>query len=983
MSKIRLRLEPLAEQIGLDNGVGQVLVNYQRRFPEVDIELAKPGESYDLSASHLGYNIDADVHHNHGLWLGGLESQRAEQNKTIIESVRRAKQVIVPSEYVAGYFRRDMRLDPHVVGHGVNWEEWQSAENRGHILWDKNRKSTICDPHPVTVLAKRFPRLPFVTTFVEDDVLLPNIYKTGRIEFDKMKRLVLGTHVYLATTKETFGIGTLQAMSAGIPVVGYNWGGTADIVRDRTDGMLVKPRDEDALVEALNWVMQHRDELGENARERAKQFTWLEVVKRIRSVYDRVLRVEVPDVSIIIPCYNYAELLPRATQSAAEQTYYLLKEIIIVDDGSTDDTQAVAHQLMQYDARIKYVRQSNGGVASARNLGISLATSKYVCCLDADDELKPTFLATVVPAIESDRSVKLGYTKIELAFANGDRGIGPWPGEFDGAEMLKGHNQIPTCCVFEKEIWQRLGGYKSRYCPQGFGAEDAEFWLRFAKFGYRSKLVTEEPLFVYHLGGGTSKDYEEPEWLRWHTDLETEWLPFAALDCEGAHAVTEYNQPLYSIIIPVGPGHEPYLEDALDSVEAQTDKRWECIVVWNMRTDVLANSTIVDRLHFAYPFVKFIVANEKQGAGYARNVGVQHSHGDLLVFLDADDYLQPKFLEMTRKVYDHFKPDWVYTDLYAQTDDKTEVFECYDWDIQRLWRHGIMGVTCLYPRTAFDRVGGFEEDNNREDWDFHMRLARAGLCGLHLPIPLFTYRQQLGYRREYRKIATSVEQSQAMKREDVQRIHEQYDVGELIMACSGCGGNRVEIQHVTAGQLETLTYIGAIKSSANDTTFVGPVTRQRYRTVGGRIINVHPQDAEAFIEKRLFKMVPRVTPEKPITAATPKVPTVQQKTWGEEQKAVNAAILSASNDARSETDKMMREMFGDDYDKMPDASDAGEKRELEWWENPEERTVPYNRTLALQHADDKEGLIAMREAEIEGKNRKTLLSALDSYIESA
>ena len=98
MDKIRLRLEPTLEQIGLDNGVGQVLANHIRYYPEVGIELAKPGETYDLAASHLGFNINAEVHHNHGLWLGGLESERAEQNRVIIESVRRAKQVIVPSE---------------------------------------------------------------------------------------------------------------------------------------------------------------------------------------------------------------------------------------------------------------------------------------------------------------------------------------------------------------------------------------------------------------------------------------------------------------------------------------------------------------------------------------------------------------------------------------------------------------------------------------------------------------------------------------------------------------------------------------------------------------------------------------------------------------------------------------------------------------------------------------------------------------------
>ena len=246
---LKVLLQPTLEQVGLDNGVGQVIANHLRYFPQVDIEIVNEKQSYDLSASHLGYNVNADVHHNHGLWLGGIGPDRADQNAMIIESVRRARQIIVPSNYVAAYFKRDMRIEPNVIGHGVNWEEWQNADNRGYILWDKNRPSDVCDPHPVSVLAKYNQSLSFVTTFVEEGVTLPNIRQIGRIPFEKMRRIVLGAHIYLATTKETFGIATLQAMAAGIPVVGYNWGGTADIVRNGIDGALAEPGNEDQLNE--------------------------------------------------------------------------------------------------------------------------------------------------------------------------------------------------------------------------------------------------------------------------------------------------------------------------------------------------------------------------------------------------------------------------------------------------------------------------------------------------------------------------------------------------------------------------------------------------------------------------------------------------------------------------------------------------------------------------------------------------------------
>ena len=981
---MKVKLEPSLEQIRTDNGVGQVIENHLRYFPEFDIEIVS-GDTFDISASHLGYNVDADVHHNHGLWLGGLDRERGEQNALIIESCRRAKQVIVPSNYVAAYFQRDMRLDPNVIGHGVNWEEWQSPDNHGYILWDKNRRSAVCNPRPVTVLATAFPSLPFVTTFVEEDVHRHNIYETGRIEFEKMRTVVQRAHVYLATTKETFGIATLQAMAAGIPIVGYDWGGTADIVRKGIDGILVKPKDEEALKEALTYVLIHRDDLGSNARDRAKEFSWKNVVEKIANVYRRAAIVEEPTVSVIIPVYNYAGVLTRAVQSAAEQTYALLKEIIIVDDGSTDDTHFVAQQLMERDPRIKYIRQDNSGVAVARNTGIEHATSKYICCLDADDEIKPSFLEKMIHSLENFKALRLAYSKIELVFENGNRGTGPWPDAFDGDAMLRGENQIPTCCVFYKEDWQRLGGYKQRYCPKGFGAEDAEFWLRFTKHGYRAGLASREPLFVYHLGGGTSKDYKEPNYLAWHTDLETGWLPFSAISENEIHEVTEYDQPTYSIIIPVGPGHEPYLEDALDSVEAQSDKRWECIVVWNMRPEVLFSNPIVDRLHFAYPFVKFINAYEKLGAGYARNTGAQHASGEYLVFLDADDYLQPKFLELTRKAREHFKADWVYTDLYTQTDDGMELFECKEWNVDTLWRRGIMGVTCLYTRKGFDLVGGFDEEYNREDWDFHMRLAKAGLCGLRLPFPLFTYRQQLGFRREYYKIAKTAEESMAMKLEDVARIHTIFNVEELKVACSGCSNQKVEIETVSNNELSTMDYTSSIKARAHGVTFKGPVTGTAYRANNGVIFNVHPQDAEVFEVRRLFKRraKPRVIAvAEPIVAQKPKAAIISKKTWGEEVQQINEQAMKASNAARDDTAKMMREMFGDAFSDLPSQPVETDEPVDPWWKTPSERTVGHNQTLLAQNKLTREQLNIMEAAEEAGKNRVTLKREIHTRLDS-
>ncbi len=96
-----------------------------------------------------------------------------------------------------------------------------------------------------------------------------------------------------------------------------------------------------------------------------------------------------PSVSIIIPCYKQAEYLPAAIDSALAQTYAPV-EVIVVNDGSPDDTEKVARG---YGERIVYVERANGGLSAARNTGIARARGSYLKFLDSDDHLHPEQIA--------------------------------------------------------------------------------------------------------------------------------------------------------------------------------------------------------------------------------------------------------------------------------------------------------------------------------------------------------------------------------------------------------------------------------------------------------------------------------------------------------------------------------------------------------------------------------------------------------------
>jgi len=262
----------------LSDGISQVVVNYAKHLPEFGVELVPhDAGTYDLIAVHAGLTGAVnDVSHLHGMhWSGDYDAPNWEYrvNQRIAEAVRTAKQITVPSEWVAETIRRDLRVNPTVIPHGIDWADWQHDEPRGdYVLWNKNRADDfVCDPTPLVKLAQRMSKVHFVTTFIPRYALSPdNVNVIGLIPHVQMKKLVQSALVYLSTTKETFGIGILEAMASGVPVLGYAHGGIVDLVEHGVNGYLVPPGDIDGLAEGLRYCIQHRNVLGENGAELAK-----------------------------------------------------------------------------------------------------------------------------------------------------------------------------------------------------------------------------------------------------------------------------------------------------------------------------------------------------------------------------------------------------------------------------------------------------------------------------------------------------------------------------------------------------------------------------------------------------------------------------------------------------------------------------------------------------------------------------------------
>jgi glycosyltransferase involved in cell wall biosynthesis/predicted flap endonuclease-1-like 5' DNA nuclease len=542
----------------------------------------------------------------------------------------------------------------------------------------------------------------------------------------------------------------------------------------------------------LEYCFQYGEELGKNGREMARKWTWPNAVEQVAKVYEAALNGEQSTVSVIIPTYNYADKVERAIKSAYNQSYKPV-DIIVVDDGSEDNTAEVVDNFILNhpgtETVVRLVQQENQGVAHARNRGIRESNSKYVCCLDADDAIEPQFLEACVDALEKDKTLGIAYTGLTYVMPEGETGVSNWPGEFDYDRQLAGGNQIPTCCVFKKEMWLRLGGYRQRYAPGGAGAEDAEFWLRAGAYGWNAKKVTTAGLFVYSWMSGRvsgNKDYQEPNWRAWHPWVNDNQHPFASLatPVNGlAHPVRSYDEPEISVVIPVGPGHEEGVISALDSLEAQTFRKWEVIVVWDSPENT-------DELERTYPYInlfRLLFHTKGYGAGFARNRGAEEARAPLLLFLDADDWLYPEALQKMFEAWE-IESSIIYTDYVGKafidphdlskidnpvlyhnnvTHETVIKYQAADYDCERAVRQPDESIkdayiwnliTSLVPTEWHNEIGGFDENmESWEDWDYWIRMARAGKCFVRLPEDLVVYRFYTGGRRE-----TGLQHSQSL-----------------------------------------------------------------------------------------------------------------------------------------------------------------------------------------------------------------------------
>jgi glycosyltransferase involved in cell wall biosynthesis len=196
-------------------------------------------------------------------------------------------------------------------------------------------------------------------------------------------------------------------------------------------------------------------------------------------------------VSVIVPAYNQSRYLGEAIQSVLAQTYGDF-EVIVVDDGSTDDTRSVAAGFT--DARVRYVYQENRGLSAARNTGIRHARGPLLTFLDSDDLFLPEKLALLVAALDANPQVGLVAGQAVLIDEHSrlvgevfDRGLPE-----DRSELLLG-NPLHVGSVLLRREWQERVGFFDETLRS---YEDWDMWLRLVRAGCEMRWV-DRPVSLY------------------------------------------------------------------------------------------------------------------------------------------------------------------------------------------------------------------------------------------------------------------------------------------------------------------------------------------------------------------------------------------------------------------------------------------------------------------------------------------------------
>lgn len=467
-------------------------------------------------------------------------------------------------------------------------------------------------------------------------------------------------------------------------------------------------------------------------------------------------------VSIIIPTYNSGDYLPYALDSALRQKLPkgYATEIIVVDDGSSDNTHEVVKPYLQ---KITYRKLPHSGKPSAtRNAALALAKGEFIAFLDADDAWKSEKLSAQLPLFDDPKTM-LVYGNADVIDAKGKAtGSTLVPvSELADGETLKSlllHNVISTLTVVvRKAAIDEIGMFNES--DELRSTEDYELWLRIAlKYPGGIKNIPDSLALYRQHAQNSSKADSLTSLKRLLALFDNLWeLPMARDQRKELEAVITYmeenwsreqgivqpeSQPPISVVMSVYNGGV-HLAASIESILSQTFSNFEFIIIDDGSSD---DSAKIIR-SFNDPRLR-LVRQTNHGLVYSLNKGVSLARGEFIARQDADDISLPSRFEKELKLITSTEQLGLVGTFFTYIEEKNSkptititsptkpIDLVRSFYIVNLFAHG----SVMYRKAAFEQAGGYSDKYGpTEDYELWRRIAENWLVA-QLPQSLYWYR---------------------------------------------------------------------------------------------------------------------------------------------------------------------------------------------------------------------------------------------------
>jgi glycosyltransferase involved in cell wall biosynthesis len=486
---------------------------------------------------YLEFN-KVSVYQHPYFWIGEMEKF----------CIRAADMVVSPSAFLVNELKSRMKLDDieiHIIKNpfAVNWNFQDSQVKKNKIVffgklipqkgclelieffkqgWKKGNPSTLYMIgggnhlyHP-----EGMDMDDFINKKYKEEIKAGRLKLLGAIEPGKIKAHIADAHIIvIPSTVDNLPYTVLEAMANGKIVLASVQGGQSEIIIDQQNGFLFDYTNPDSFETKLQEILSLNDDQRKNIEKQAfldtsKLFAYetiydvkIKLLERLNTVivnnhqfpFTRLfnpvnasINIEINGLlSIVIPYYNMGRYIHETLDSIHKSTYKNI-EIIIVNDGSTEQKSIEVLNEFKGQLAVKIIHKKNEGLASARNMGAAHATGEFIAILDPDDTIEATYYEKAIQVLKQYTNVH--FVGCWAAYFGEAKGY--WPAFTPEPPYLLVHNMINSSALVYKSKAFLNGGQNDKRMI--YGMEDYESVINLVKNGYYG-VVLPEPLWNYRI----------------------------------------------------------------------------------------------------------------------------------------------------------------------------------------------------------------------------------------------------------------------------------------------------------------------------------------------------------------------------------------------------------------------------------------------------------------------------------------------------